>query len=334
VSLEHNHVYRVMTEAGEVLAELSGRVRHLASGSQALPVVGDWVGLLVAHAGTAPSSAPTTNRATICLVLPRTSAFSRQEAGRETREQVIAANIDTVLIVSALDAAPNLRSLERYLILARQGGARPVIILNKADLCADVPAAVAAVAALAPDLPVHASSTHDGRGFDTIAAYCAAGQTVAFLGPSGVGKSSIINRLLGHETLKTAEVRAKDRRGRHTSVHRQMLRLEHGGLVIDTPGMRELQLWDASASLGQTFADVEALGAACRFRDCRHAQEPGCAVKQAVANGQLAAARYESYIKLAGERDLFQRRHDEQAQLAEKRLGRAASQAMKSRGGQ
>jgi ribosome biogenesis GTPase / thiamine phosphate phosphatase len=321
VALEHNHVYRVITEAGEKLAEASGRLKHLAQGRSELPAVGDWVALRVDDAG---------DRARILAVLPRTGKFSRKSAGEWTDEQVIAANIDTVFLVSGLDGDLNPRRIERYLLLAAQSQARPVIILNKSDLADDVDEVVAMINAIAPAVPVHAVSASEGTGFEAIRTYLGAGQTVALLGSSGVGKSSIVNRLVGEMVLPTRSVRESDSRGRHASVHRQMIALPGGGLVIDTPGMRELQLWGVDEAMSGSFDDVAAISAECKFRDCRHGREPGCAVKAAVEAGTLDAARYENFIKLQAERDAMEKRQDERALLDQKRAGKLGSKALKA----
>jgi ribosome biogenesis GTPase len=321
VALEHNHVYRVMTEGGEYLAESTGRLKHRAEGRHELPAVGDWVALRLDPAG---------GRSQITAVLPRLGKFSRKRAGEWTEEQVVAANIDTVFLVSGLDGDFNPRRIERYLLLARHSAARPVVILNKTDLADDVPEAIALIGELAPDVPVIAVSAADGRGFEALRDYLGDGQTVALLGSSGVGKSSIVNRLVGEAVLPTRAVRESDSRGRHASVHRQLIALPGGGLVIDTPGMRELQLWGVDEGLSGTFDDVDALGAACRFRDCHHRQEPGCAVKNAVEAGTLDSARYENFIKLQDERDVMAKRQDERALLEQKRSGKIGSKAMKA----
>jgi ribosome biogenesis GTPase len=317
VVLEHNHVYRVLTEEAEWLAETAGRLKFEAAGRGELPAVGDWVGIRPASDG---------QHAVIRLLLPRRSVFSRKAAGRPNEQQVLAANVDDVFLVSSLEIEPKLRSLERYLLLARQSGARPVILLNKADIAVDLAAAVADVVSLAPDVPVHVLSAKDGRGFELLDSYLAVGRTVALLGPSGAGKSSIVNRLAEREVVPTGEVRDWDARGRHTSVHRELKILERGGILIDTPGLRELQAWDSDASLEDVFADVEALGADCRFRDCGHATEPGCAVKIAVEDGRLDAARYENYLKLAGERATLE---GQQLELQRKREGRLGAKAVR-----
>jgi ribosome biogenesis GTPase len=321
VSLEHNQVYRVLTEAGEWMAEAAGRVKYEADGRDDLPAVGDWVGLRPPSAG---------GRAVIRSILPRRSRFSRKVAGRQMAEQVVAANIDTVFLVSSFDAPSKPRSVERYLVLARQSGADAVVVLNKADLVDDVTSPVGQIVAVAQGTPVHAVSAHDGRGFEWLEMYLGLGRTVALLGPSGAGKSAIVNRLVGHELLATGEVRAWDSRGRHTSVHRQLVVLERGGVLIDTPGMRELQLWDVDGGVDEIFADLTLLGESCRFRNCRHDKEPGCAVKAAMESGQLDEARYKSFLKLAREQEAFQRRHDEQAQSETKRQARIAQRSLRA----
>lgn len=320
VALEHNHVYRVITESGERLAEATGRMKHLAQGRSELPAVGDWVAVRMDETG---------DRCRITAVLPRQGRFSRKSAGDWTEEQVIAANIDTVFLVSGLDGDLNPKRIERYLLLARQSHARPVIILNKTDLADDVADVITMIRHLAPDVPVHAISAASGQGFEALQPYLGEGRTVALLGSSGVGKSSIVNRLVGERVLPTRSVRESDSRGRHASVHRQMIALPGGGLVIDTPGMRELQLWGVDESLSGTFDDVAALGQACRFRDCRHGREPGCAVKAAVEDGTLEPARYENFLKLQAEQEALGKRQDERALLEQKRAGKPGAKALK-----
>lgn len=324
VSLEHNHVYRVLTESAEWLAEASGKLKFEASGAVELPAVGDWVGLRVSDTHGLDG------RATIRAILPRRSKFSRKAPGRGTEEQVVAANIDRVFLVASLEGAIKPRSIERYLVLARQSGAAPVIVLNKADLSAAVEAAVADVTALAPDVPVHALSARDGRGIEWLHPYLATGQTIALLGPSGAGKSSIVNRLAGQSVLDTGAVRDWDARGRHTSVHRQMIVLDRGGVLIDTPGLRELQFWSADESLDEVFSDIDDLATGCKFRDCRHDTEPGCAVKAAVEDGRLDASRYAGYRKLAEEREALETQQTEKAFLQRKRLGRIGARTYRA----
>lgn len=321
VSLEHNHVYRVLTESGEWLAETAGRIKHRATGRHQLPAVGDWVGVRPDPAGA---------RAVIREILRRRTWFSRKAAGRETDEQVIAANVDVVLLVFALDIHVKPRAIERYLALARGRGVQPVVVLNKKDLRPDFPAAIEEAAAVAGDAPVHAVSARDPGSADELARYLTPGQTMALLGPSGAGKSSLVNRLIGSDVLDTGEVRERDARGRHTSVHRQLLMRPDGGLLIDTPGMREIQLWDGDESLDETFADVLAFAGGCRFRDCRHDTEPGCAVRAAVEDGTLSEERYESYLNLRQEQEATDKLRDERAQIDAKRQARIQSKSIKA----
>jgi ribosome biogenesis GTPase len=328
VSLEHNHVFRILTADGEVLAESAGRMKHRAGGRNELPVVGDWVALKLGTAGT---------RSTVAAILTRRSWFSRKAAGRETQEQVIAANADDVLIVFGLDKPVNARAIERYLILVRRSGARPIVVLNKSDVAEDIADAVAQVSEVAGSAPIHAISTKNpdaGRehaGVDAVAtvdavdaleSYLVEGKTLALLGPSGAGKSTIVNRLVGDERLPTGEVREWDRRGRHTSVHRELVLRAAGGLIIDTPGMRELQLWETGEDLDATFAEIAARAPDCRFRDCRHDAEPGCAVKAAVEAGEIDADRYENYIKLSREQVEVEKLRDERELRDSKRQGK------------
>jgi len=246
-------------------------------------------------------------------VLPRRSAFTRRAAGEVTGEQVVAANVDVVFVVMGLDRDYNVRRLERYLVMARESGASPVILLTKPDLSADLAAHLREVTSLAGDILVHVVNPKRGEGLEQLQGDLGAGTTATLLGSSGVGKSTIINRLLGADVLRTREVRASDSRGRHTTTHRELVVLPGGGLVIDTPGMRELQLWDASESVRETFDEIEALAPACHFTDCRHRDEPRCAVKAAVAEGKIAAGRLENYLKVQEELAALARQQEERA---------------------
>jgi len=322
VSLEHTHIYRVRTADDEQLARVSGRLRHDASGRADFPAVGDWVVLERPETG---------GDARIRAVLPRATRFSRRAAGNPTEEQVVAANIDTIFLVSGLDQDFNPRRIERYLVTARDSGAAPVIVLNKADLADDPGAIVIEVQSLAPGVPVHAVSAKTPGSLDALRAFIAPGRTAALLGSSGVGKSSIANGLIGDELLRTREVRESDSRGRHTTTGRQMVLLPGGGILIDTPGMRELQLWDAGESVAGAFADIDALAPGCRFRDCRHVSEPGCAVVAAAADGSLPAVRLESFRKLQDEQDHQATQQDERARIEQKRQGRIGAKALRSR---
>jgi len=320
VVLEHNHVYRVTTADGERLAEAAGRVKHRAAGRRELPVVGDWVGV-----GQDDSGA----RVQIRTVLPRRTSFSRKAAGRGTEEQVVAANIDVVSLVFGLDGPANPNRIDRYLAVARTSGATPIVVLNKADLCGSIDAEMAIATAAAGRAPVLAVSTKGEPGVGPLESHLAFGRTVALIGPSGAGKSSLINALIGRDVLATGEVRDWDARGRHTSVHRQLVVRPAGGVFIDTPGIRELALWDTDA-VSDSFEDLQALSTGCRFRDCRHDREPGCAVKAAVDAGGVDAGRVRSFVKLLTEQDLIERKRDERALIDQKRQqGRAGAKAMR-----
>jgi ribosome biogenesis GTPase / thiamine phosphate phosphatase len=295
VAVEHRSAYVLYGEQGELRAELAGRLRH----EEIWPAVGDWVAV------RQPS--------TITAVLPRRTVFSRKEPWLAAKEQVLAANADAVFVTTALtptDFKP--RRVERYLATAWESGAEPAIVLTKPDLCDDVTGALLEVEAIAFGVPVHVVNGLTGEGVDELGGYLAGNRTVALLGSSGVGKSTIVNRLAGGELMPTAEI-GEDGRGRQTTRHRELIPLASGGLVLDTPGLRELQLWDVSQGLEQTFEDVAALAAACRFDDCVHEREPGCAVRQALRDGSLPRERFESWRKLQRELARVERRLDARA---------------------
>ena len=321
VAVEHNHLYRVRTETGELLAEAAGRLRHAAGGPDGLPAVGDWVAISTGA-----------RRASIRAILPRRSCFARKAAGDPTQRQVVAANVDTVLLVSGLDGDFSPRRVERYLVAAAESGAAPVVVLNKTDLCSAAARAEAvdAIRAVAPGVPLHATSCERAEGLRELEAYLTPGRTVALLGSSGVGKSSIINQLLGSDRQQTRRVHRRTSRGRHTTVHRELLLRPAGGVIIDTPGMRELQLWDSGQALEQAFDDVDALAADCRFRDCRHRSEPGCAVRAAVADGRLPAARLHHFHRLEDERAALRERQEQLDRIAEARRTRPAQSAARA----
>ena len=319
VALEHKNLFRIYTQYGDVLAEISGKLRHEAVNRSDLPAVGDWVAI---------RSLAEPGRVMIHHVLPRRSSFARQSAGSRTEQQIIGANIDTVFVLTSLNQDFSLRRIERYLVIAWESGANPVIVLSKSDLCDRVADAITEVQFVAPGVPIHAVSVVMGSGLQDLAQYFKHGQTVALLGSSGVGKSTLINYLAGVDALKVQPVRASDDRGRHTTTHRELVLLPGGGLVIDTPGMRELQLWDGDLPL--VFDDIEALAGQCFFSDCRHQGEPRCAVQAALAAGTIDSGRYESYEKLQKELHYLARRRDKLSEIVEKKkwkkLSRLASE--------
>lgn len=321
VAVAHNAFYQLLAAGGEVMAELAGRLRHRSAGADARPVVGDWVAVRLGADGRA---------GTIEAVLPRRCCFSRKAAGEPTRRQLVAANVDAVLVVCGLDDDFNPRRIERYLAAVRHSGADPVLVLSKADLCADPEARRAAVAALAPHAPLHVVNALRPGGADPLRPHLRRGTTGALIGSSGVGKSTIINSLLGCERQRTAAVRRRDGRGRHTTTQRELILLPGGGLIIDTPGMRELQLWDDAGALDDAFDDIRALAEACRFRDCGHDREPRCAVRRAVETGRLSAARLDSFRRLRREGEEVRRRRDELARRDEQRRAGAAHRAVRA----
>lgn len=327
VSAEHRDRYEVWTPHGERGGVLSGRLRFSTDDRTRFPTVGDFVGVRVPGA---------TDDVVIDALLPRRTALVRlNPGGRKTEGQTLAANVDVVMVVAALNEDFNLRRIERTLALIWESGARPVVVLNKADLAEDVDDARHAVTGSAPGVDVHAVSAVDGTGIEELDPYLRPASTVALLGSSGVGKSTLSNRLRGHEVMATAAIREADGRGRHTTSHRQLIRLPGGALLMDTPGLREIGLWEGGSGLEETFTDVDALSASCRFRDCSHTSEPGCAVLQAIDEGELDEGRLKSYRKLERELHRLAIRQDKAAQAAAarkwKRISVSNRQRTKSR---
>lgn len=290
ITLQEKGLYRIRTSMGEQNALVSGRFQFDAQSISAYPAVGDYV----------IADCAVSDPAIIHQVLPRKSLFLRRAAGTSKTEQVVAANIDTVFLCMSLNNDFNLRRLERYLAVAWESGADPVVVLTKSDLCEDLPRKLEEVEVIATGVEILTTSSMVEDGYRQIIPYLTESKTVAFVGSSGVGKSTLINRLLGEEQLSTDGLRNDDK-GHHTTTHRQLLVLSNGAMVIDTPGMRELGMWDAASGVEQTFAEIEELAAHCRFRNCSHTSEPGCAVRAAIQCGALDVGRWQSYQKLRSE---------------------------------
>jgi len=315
VAVEHRGAYDLYAEGCEQRAEVAPRLRSAARRRADFPAVGDWVAL---------------GSSLIHAVLPRRTKFSRKVAWTEVDEQIVAANVDVVFLVTAFGHDFNPRRLERYLVMAWESGAEPVVVLTKSDLAEDVEGPLLAAESVAFGVPIHVVSAVTGEGLDELHTHLGRGRTAALLGSSGVGKSTLVNRLAGEELLATAAIRS-DGRGRHTTTHRELVLLPGGGLVLDTPGMRELQLWESAEGLGEAFTDVEALAARCRFSDCAHRREPGCAIRDAIRRGELPAERYASYEKLKRELHRLEIRLDKRARSEEARRRRAFYREIKAR---
>jgi ribosome biogenesis GTPase / thiamine phosphate phosphatase len=322
VALEHKHSYRVWLEDGEYLCTLAGKLTFEALGREDLPAVGDWV---------AVKTSPGEMRGIIRGILHRKSKFSRKAAGLVTEEQIVAANVDTVFIVNSLNDDLNLRRIERYLLLAWESGSNPVIILSKADLVTDLQAKLDQVSSVAIGVPVIAVSVLEGTGTQELQPYLAPGKTVALIGSSGVGKSSLVNYFTGFEKQLVKEIRESDDKGKHTTTHREMVMLPGGAILIDTPGMREIQLWTSEEGISESFGDIEQYALACRFRDCSHKDEPGCAVLSAISDGLLDESRLLSYKKLQKELAFIDRKLDKKAQAEEKKHWKNISKEIRNK---
>ena len=315
-------MYRLISESGELWAEIGGALRHDWLDSGDLPACGDWV-LADNPRGQC--------RTVIRFLLPRRTSFSRKQAGTTIDRQVMAANIDVACLVSGLDSDFNPRRIERYLAIANDSSARPIIVLNKADICLEVPHRVAEAVSLSPGVPVLAVSATAGFGVEDILNYIGRGQTAALLGSSGVGKSSIVNRLLGRSAQEVREVDSQTGRGLHTTSARQLFILPSGGLIMDTPGMRELQVWSVDAGLDTAFEDIRVLAEGCRFRDCSHQSEPGCGVQAAVLQGKLDAGRLANYFKIRKEAWYIELKRDHSASWVEKERWKKVARTAKKR---
>ena len=307
VACERKNVYTVYIENGELDAEVSGKFRFDARAPSDFPAIGDWVAISVREEE---------NRAIIHGLLPRKTCFSRKMALTRAAEQVLAANIDIVFLVSGMDREFNVRRIERYLTLCYDGDYKPIIVLNKLDLLADVEEKIREVESIAFKVPIHPMSALKNTNVEMLRTYLTVGKTAAFFGSSGVGKSTIINRLLGEERQIVKSTSTSTGKGKHVTVHRELIPIPTGGLLIDTPGMRELQLWGDEDDVKASFADIEDLGQHCRFRDCRHESEPGCAVKKAVREDVLDVKRYKNYLKLKKELRFVATRRKERQYLS------------------
>lgn len=285
----HKERYALICEYGETYARL--KTKEYYGGYEEFPTVGDFVMMDFVPSGDSR----------IFATLPRKTFFSRRDPTPGRGEQAVAANFDYVFIMQSLNQDFNERRLERYLTLAWQSGAVPVIVLTKADLTEEYEPYIRIAERIAPDICVHVVSSRNGFGLEELRAYLKPGNTIALLGSSGIGKSSLVNALAEEELMRVNGIREDDSKGRHTTTHRQLIMLKSGAMIIDTPGMRELGMWDVSEGLGEAFADVEQYIGKCKFSDCRHLSEPGCAIKEAIAAGELSKARWDSYCKLKRE---------------------------------
>lgn len=317
---EVRHQYTLYTTQGFVEGEVSGYFHFTVENRSDYPTVGDWVVFRSCD-----------HFVQIEKVLERTSVFSRNRSGNKAEEQVIAANIDYLCVVSGLDGGRNytLRGIERYITLAVDGGINPIIVLNKSDLCADKDIALLQARSVAEDIPIHLVSTVTKEGIDNLSMSFPEGASVAFTGPSGVGKSSLINCLVGTESAKTGKLRRSDLRGKHTTSHKELFFLQSGAMIIDTPGMRELQLWGSQNSLEDVYSEIHEAAQRCRFNDCSHRNEPGCAVLELLVDGSLEMERYENYLDLYSELAFIEPKVNENKKLVRKAKAKELSKLIR-----
>ncbi|WP_371812542.1 ribosome small subunit-dependent GTPase A [Sporosarcina sp. Marseille-Q4063] len=320
ITLEHKKMYRVITTEGEWLSVCSGSMQYEATERKDFPAVGDWV---------AVEKMPGEERGIIHAILPRTSLFSRKVAGMTIAEQIIAVNIDIVFLVMSMNNDFNARRLERYLVAAYDSGATPIVVLTKKDMCDDTSFYIEVAQNIALGAEIFAVSNVTGEGIDELTALLKNNKTAALLGSSGVGKSSIMNAICGSEMMAVQGIREDDAKGRHTTTHRELIKIPTGGILIDTPGMREFQLWDNNESLDSGFQDINDLANNCKFIDCQHNNEPGCAIQNALSTGELAEDRYSSYLKLQKELAFLDRKLDRAAQATERNKWKKITKSMR-----
>lgn len=320
VTLEHKRMYRVITAEGEWLSVCSGAMKHDAQDRRDFPAVGDWV---------AVEKMPGEERGIIHAILPRTSLFSRKAAGSTIGEQIIATNIDIAFLVTSMNKDFNARRLERYLVAAYESGANPVVVLTKKDISDNPSYYIDEAQNIALGADIFAVSNVTREGISELKSLLKEGKTAALLGSSGVGKSSLTNAICGDETMTIQDIREDDAKGRHTTTHRELIKISTGGVLIDTPGMREFQLWDNNESLDSGFKDIEAFAATCKFNDCQHNNEPGCAVQEALATGDLPEDRYASYLKLQKELAFLERKMDRASKSEERNKWKKITKSMR-----
>lgn len=318
VAVEDKHFYLIITPRGEITGQIAGKLLHDAASTAALPKVGDWVAL-------APLAGE--SKAVIHGVLERRTKLCRKVPGRETEEQIMVTNVDVAFVVQALDRTFNPRLLQRHLVMVRESGAKPVVVLNKADLCLDIHAKVAEAKDVAGDAPIVVVSAKTGDGLDSLKQHILPGETSVLIGSSGVGKSTLINDLCGEDLLATGEVRERDSKGRHVTSWRELIALPEGGLVVDTPGMREFQFWAAGGGMLEAFSDLAELATRCHFRECTHTVEKRCAVREAIEAGELSEERFRSYLKLKRELEHLNQAQSQRGRIERKREVKRAQRA-------
>lgn len=315
---DYGQKVRLITPMGEMLANRPTAHQFLEQQLAA----GDWVAVHFLNSNS---------EAVIEHILPRMTKFSRAAAGIEVKEQIVASNIDTLFLIQSLNKDFNMRRLERYLIAAWESGATPVIVLTKSDLCDDLEVKISQVEVTAPGVEIYAVSNLTGEGIEGLGKYISNGKTIALLGSSGVGKSTLVNTLTGSQVLKTQEIREDDSKGRHTTTHRELVKLPEGGLILDTPGMRTLALWEAEEGMEKMFGDIEALIKDCRFSDCKHQHEPGCAIREALRKGAIDDQKWQSWLKLQREIRHLDSKKDSKIRAFEKQSIRKFSREINQR---